>query len=208
MLYSDIMFAAMSKAKLLDDRIRRASWLAARARVNLDLFAFLMWETNLDKFEAALTERWSLFEVIRTANEHEFLARIVNLFARRKDTDNFPELMDEAERVGAISAAKCATIKAQIGAADSAYKVAKTIRHKVVSHQDDTLTKPDIYRQVKPTLPMFIELSDHSLAIASALCSARGLQPQAVSTVRTLQLEDMLAKLQREKQKSDNLGWP
>ncbi len=78
------------KGKPLDDRIRRASWLAARARVNLDLFAFLMWQTNLDRFEDVLTERSDLFEFICTANEHEFLARIVNLFTRRGDTDNSP----------------------------------------------------------------------------------------------------------------------
>lgn len=187
----------MSKAKPLDDRIRRASWLAARARVNLDLFAFLMWQSNLDKFEDALIERWNLFEFIRTANEHEFLARIVNLFARHKDTDNFPDLVDEAERVGAIDAATCATIKAQINCADNAFKVARCIRHKVVAHQDDTRTKPEIYKQVKPTLPMFIKLSDQSLAIAGTLCFARGFKPQAVFTAPTVQLEAMLAELQR-----------
>lgn len=185
----------MSKAKPLDDRIRRASWLAARARVNLDLFAFLMWQTNLDKFEDALAERWNLFEFIRTANEHEFLARIVNLFARRKDTDNFPELLDEAERIGAIGAVECATIKAQIDATKDAYDVAKTIRHKVVSHQDATHTKPEIYKEAGPTLPMFIRLSDQSLKIADSLCSARRLQSQAIFIEPVLQLEKMLAEL-------------
>lgn len=185
----------MSKAKPLDDRIGRASWLAARARVNLDLFAFLMWQTNLDKFETALSKRWNLFEFIRTANEHEFLARITNLFARRKDTDNFPELVEEAERMHAIDAATCATIKTQIDAANSAYEIAKIIRNKVVSHQDSAHNKPDIYKQAKPTLPIFIELSDQSLAIASALCSARGFPSQAVFTTPTVQLEEMLVEL-------------
>ncbi len=99
--------------------------------------------------------------------------------------------------MGAIDAATCATIRAHIDAADSAYKVAKTIRNKVVSHQDMTHSKPEIYKRVQPTLPMFIELSDQSLAIAGALCSARGLQPQAVFTAPTAQLEEMLAELQR-----------
>jgi hypothetical protein len=45
-------------------------------------------------------------------------------------------------------------------------------------------------------LPMFIELSDQSLAIAGALCSARGLQPQTVFKTPILQLEKMLAELQ------------
>ena len=193
----------MSKAKSLDDRIHRASWLAARARVNLDLFAFLMWQSNLDKFEDVLTERWSLFEVIRTANEHEFLTRIANLFTRRGDTDNFFSLVDEAKCVGAIGAATCATIKSQTDIARSTFEAAaKTIRDKVVSHQDDTYTKPEIYKQVKPTLPMFVELSDHSLAIANALCSARGLQPQAVFTVPTAQLEQLLVELQRSQFKA------
>jgi hypothetical protein len=190
----------MSKAKSLDDRLLRASWLAARARVNLDLFAFLMWQTNLDKFEDALADRWNLFEFLRTANEHEYLARIVNLFARRPDTDNFPMLVEEAEKTCAIDAATCAQIKAQIAATDNAYQVAKTIRHKVVSHQDSVRTKPEIYAQVKPTLPMLIELSDQSLAIARALCSARGLQPQAIFTAPCEQLEKMLAELQRGRQ--------
>ncbi len=57
----------------------------------------------------------------------------MNLFAPRADTDNFPELVKVAERVGAIGAAMSATIKAQIDAADSAYRVAETIRHKVVA---------------------------------------------------------------------------
>jgi hypothetical protein len=152
------------------------------------------------QFEDALIDRWNLFEFIRTANEHEFLARIVNLFARRKDTDNFPELVDEAEHMGAIGAATCATIKAQIDAADSGYKVAKSIRHKAVSHQDDTYTKPEVYKQAKPTLPMFIELSDQSLAIAGTLCSARGLQSQAVFETPTVQLEKMLTELLRSAQ--------
>ncbi len=195
------------KAKPLDDRIFRASWLAARARVNLDLFAFLMWQTNLDNFEDVLADRWNFFEFIRTANEHEFLARIVNLFAHRSDTDNFPKLIDEVERVGATSATVCAAIKVQISNAESAYRIVKTIRHKVVSHQDDTLTKPEIYEQVRPTLPMFIELSDQSLAIAGALCSARGLQPQAVFTTPVAQLEDLLAELQRKRRTPDDLNW-
>ncbi len=186
----------MNKAKPLDDRIRRASWLAARARVNLDLFAFLMWQANLDKFEDVLAKRWNLFEFIRTANEHEFLARIVNLFARRKDTDNFPELVDEAERAGAIGAVACATIKAQIDTAQDAYNVAKTIRHKVVSHQDATYAKSEIYKQVQPTLPMFIKLSNRSLEIADALCSARGLQSQEIFIEPAIQLEKMLVELQ------------
>ncbi len=50
------------------------------ARVDLDLFAFLTHQTNLDRFEDAVGERWTLFEFIRTAHEHAFLARIVNLF--------------------------------------------------------------------------------------------------------------------------------
>jgi hypothetical protein len=191
------MTAPMSKAKPLDDRIRRASVLAARARVNLDLFAFLMWQTNLDRFENVLVERWNFFEFVRTANEHQYLARVVNLFTRRSDTDNFPELVNVAERTGAIDAATCSTIRTQIDAADSAYQVAKTIRHKVVSHQDHALTKPEIYRQVKPTLPLFIELGDQSVAIAGALCSARRLQPQAAFTAPTAQLEEMLTTLQR-----------
>ena len=198
------LFVPVSKTKPLDDRIRRASWLAARARVDLDLFAFLMCQTNLDKFEDALAKRWNLFEVIRTAHEHEFVARVVNLYARRKDTDNFPELVDEAERIGAISTAACASIKAQIAAADNTYKVVKTIRHKVVSHQDDTYTKPEIYNQMKPTLPMFIDLSNRSLAIAGALCSARGFQPQAVFTTPTVQLEVMLAELQQNARTADS----
>lgn len=188
--------APMSRVKPFDDRVRRASWLAARARVSLDLFAFLMWQTNLDEFEDVLSARCDLFEFIRIANEHDFLARVVNLSTHRPGTDNFPALVDEAERVGAIAAGTCATIRAQIAAANDAYQVAKTIRHKVVSHQDDTYTKPEIYKRVKPTLPMFIELSDRSLAIAGALCSARGLQPQAVSTVPGAPLEGMLAELQ------------
>jgi hypothetical protein len=190
----------MTKAKSFDDRVRRASWLATRTRVNLDLFAFLMWQTNLDRFEDVLAERWSLFEIMRTANEHEFLLRVVNLFARRKDTDNFPELVKEAEDVGAIDVVTCAAIKSQINAAESAYKVVRTIRHKVVSHQDNIYTKPEIYKQAKPTLPMLIELSDQSLAIADALCSARGLQPQVVSKAPAVQLENMLAELQRNVQ--------
>ncbi len=109
--------------------------------------------------------------------------------------------MAEAERLGAIDAATCATIKAQIDAADNAYNVARTIRHKVVSHQDDTYTKPDLYNQLRPTLPMFIGLSDQSLAIAAALCSARGLQTQAIVAVHTVQLESMLAELQRNARK-------
>jgi len=156
-----------------------------------------MWQTNLDKFEDALADRWNLFEFIRSANEHEYLARIVNLFARRSDTDNFPMLVEQAETTGAIDAATCARIKAQIVAADSAFQVARTIRHKVVSHQDSNHTKPEIYAQVKPNLPMLIELSDQSLAIAGALCSARGLPPQAVFTAPREQLEKMLAELQR-----------
>jgi len=186
----------MAKAKPLDDRIQRASWLAARARVNLDLFAFLMWQTNLDKFEDALSGRWNLFEFIRTANEHEYLARIVNLFARRSDTDNFPTLVDEAEAAGMIDAQTGARIRTQIAAADPAYQVARKIRHKVVSHQDDTYSKPEIYAQVRPTLPMFIELSDQSLAIAGALCATRGLQAQVVFSAPVEQLEKMLDRLQ------------
>lgn len=187
----------MSKAKPLDDRIHRASVLAARARVNLDLFAFLTWQTNLDRFENVLIERWNFFEFVRTSNEHEYIARVVNLFTSRSDTDNFPELVNVAERKGAIDVVTCSTIRAQIDAAGGSYHVAKTIRHKVVSHQDHALTKPEIYRQVEPTLPLFIELSDQSLAVASALCSARGLQPQAVFTAPTAQLEEMLTTLQR-----------
>ncbi len=155
-----------------------------------------MWQANLDKFEDALVERWNLFEFIRTANEHEFLARIVNLFARRKDTDNFPELVDEAERMGAIGTVEYATIKAQIDATEGAYNIAKKIRHKVVSHQDATHTKPEIYKQVGPTLPMFIKLSDQSLEIADALCSARGLQSQDIFIEPVVQLEKMLTELQ------------
>lgn len=64
--------ALMGKAKPLNDRIHRASWLAARARVDLDLFAFLTHQTNLDRFEDVLGERWTLFEFIRTAHEHAF----------------------------------------------------------------------------------------------------------------------------------------
>ena len=103
----------------------------------------------------------------------------------------------EATRAGAIDATTCATIKAQIEASDDAYKVARVIRNKAVSHQDDTHTKPEIYKQARPTLPMFIKLSDQSLAIAAALCSARGLQPQDVFTCPTAQLEAMLTELQR-----------
>ena len=187
----------MTKIKSLDERIRRSALLAVRARVNLDLFAFLMWQSNLDRFEDALAERWNLFEFIRSANEHEFLARTVNLFAPRKDTDNFPMLVKEAEATGAIDAAKCAAISAQIAKAEPALKVATRIRHKVVSHQDDTYTKPEIYNQVKPTLPMFIDLSDQSLKIASALCCARGFQAQAIFTAPIEQLEKMLAELQQ-----------
>ncbi|MBA3896008.1 MAG: hypothetical protein H0X36_02475 [Sphingomonadaceae bacterium] len=172
--------------------------------MNLDLFAFLMWQANLDKFEVALAERRNLFEFIRTASEHEFLARIVNLFARRTDTDNFAMLVSEALSAGAIDEATYAATMSQITAADGAYRVAKTIRHKLVSHQDDTRIKSEIYRQLKPTLPMFIELSDQSLAIASALCSARGLQAQAVFTAPAEQLEEMLAELQRDAQTADS----
>jgi hypothetical protein len=195
------------KAKSLDARILRASWLAARARVNLDIFAFLMWQTNLEKFEDVLLDRWDFFQFVRTANEHEFLGRIVNLFARRGDTDNFPELIDEAERESAISAPMCATIKAQIKATNEAYEIVKVIRHKVVSHQDSTLTKPEIYSQVKPTLPMFIELSDRSIMISSAMCSARGLQPQTIFTVPVAQLEGLLVELQRKRQEPDGVSW-
>ena len=116
--------------------------------------------------------------------------------------------MAEMERVGAMRATVCANIKAQIRTANSAYKVVKTLRHKVVSHQDDTLTKPEIYKQVKPTLPMFIELSDHLLAIAGALCSVRGLQPQAVFTAPVAQLENLLAELQRRRRTPDDLNRP
>lgn len=201
------MSAPMSKAKPLDDRIHRVSWLAARARVNLDLFVFLKCQTNLDKFGDVLDERSSLFDFIRTANEHEFVARIVNLFHPQDDTDNFPKLVGEAERVGKIGPAMCSSIRAQIGAAASALKVVKTIRNKVVSHQDDTRSKPDIYKLVQPTLRMFIELSDQSLAIAGALCSAIGLQQQAVFTCPVVQLEKMLAELQRSARTADSWEW-
>lgn len=53
-------------------------------------------------------------------------------------------------------------------------------------------TKPEIYAQVGPTLSMYIGLSDQSLAIAGALCSALGLQPQAVPTRPVVQLEKIV----------------
>jgi hypothetical protein len=80
------------------------------ARANLDLFAFLIHQTNLDKFADVLADRWNFVEFTRTAHEHQFLARIANLFTLRSDTDTFPWLMDEAERSGSIDAAACATI--------------------------------------------------------------------------------------------------
>ena len=123
----------------LRDRIHRASLLAARARVDLDLFAVLTPPDDVDVLE----EQWSLFGFIRTAHEHAFLARIVNLLTQRSDTDNFPKLVKEAERVGAIDAATSAAVKAQIKAANSAYERVEIIRHKVVAHQDDTQTKGD-----------------------------------------------------------------
>jgi hypothetical protein len=46
-------------------------------------------------------------------------------------------------------------------------------------------------------LQIFIELSDQSLAIAGALCAARGLQPQAIFTAPTEQFEKLLISLQR-----------
>lgn len=187
----------MTKTKPFDERIRRASCLAVRARVNLDLFAFLKWQKNLDKYEDVLLPRWNLFDFIRTANEHEFVARIVNLFTKRPDTDNFPSLANEAEHFALIDPVTCAAIKVQIAETDDTFGRVKTIRHKVVSHQDDTQTKPQIYKRVKPTLPMFIELSDQSLSIANALCAARGVTSQAVFSAPIDQLEEMLTELQK-----------
>lgn len=61
---------------------------------------------------------------------------------------------------------------------------------------------------MKPTLPMFIKLSDQSLAIAGALCSARGLQPQAIFMAPSAQLEEMLAELQRTARTAGSREWP
>ena len=194
----------MSSAKPLDERILRASLLSVRARAYLNLFAFLMWQDNLDKFEDVLAERWDLFLFIRTAAEHEYLARIMNLFTPRSDTDNFPELVSKAEREAAISTGTCASIRARIASVQSTVGVVKTIRHKVVSHQDTTYTKPEMYKLVKPTLPMFLDLSDQSLAIAGALCSARGLVPEAVPNTPVEQLEKMLSELQHHARPADD----
>ena len=198
----------MSNPKSLDDRILRASVLAARARVYLDLFASLMWQDNLNKFEDVLEVRWDLFLFFRTAVEHEYLARIVNLFTPRSDTDNFPELVGKAEREGAVSAVTCANIRAQIAFVKSTVGIVKTIRHKVVSHQDSRYAKPEIYKAVKPTLPMYLDLSDQSLAIAGALCLARGLIPEAVPQTPAKQLERMLSELQRQARTGNDLDVP
>ncbi|MFZ4410641.1 MAG: hypothetical protein ACOYOH_25075, partial [Paracraurococcus sp.] len=152
---------------------------------------------NLERFEDALIGRWNLFEFIRSANEHEFIARIVNLFARRSDTANFPELIAEAERLDAIDQKICSDLKERVAAVDGVFKKLRMIRHKVVSHQDATLTKPQVYDLVRPNLPMLMEFSDRSIEIASALCAARGLQAQANFAAPVTQLEEMLAELQR-----------
>ncbi len=55
---------------------------------------------------------------------------------------------------------------------------------------------------------MFIKLSDQSLAIAGALCSARGLQPQAIFMAPSAQLEEMLAELQRTARTAGSREWP
>ena len=187
----------MSEFRRFDDRVRRASWLTARARVNLDLFAFLMWQANLDRFEDVLAVRWNFFEFVRTANEHEFVARIVNLFALRGDTDNFPALLKQGKRLGAIDASQCAAIEAQIDATKISYKNILVIRNKTVGHQDSTYRKPEIYKQVQLTLPMFIELSDQSIEIASSFCLVRGVQSQVTFTEPVRQLEEMLTDLRR-----------
>lgn len=195
-----------SKVKSFDERVRRASDLAVRARMNLDLFAFLIQKFSFDKFGAVLDERFHLFDFIGTASEHAFLSRVVNLFTRRSDTDNLPDLVDEAERVNALDTITSAAVRDRIGAADEAYKRAKLIRNKIVSHQDDSRTKPEIYKQAKPTLSMYFGLSDQSLAIVDILCSARGLRRRPVFSAPVMQLEAMLVELQRRRA-DDRWGW-
>lgn len=193
-----------SEARPLDQRILRASGWAVRARVNLDLFAFLMLEENREKYGDGLDARYELFEFLIAANEHQFLARVANLFVDGPDTDNFHDLVRCAERTNAIGAARCDAIRKQIAEAADLYGMVKAIRDKVVAHQDSLETKTDIYERLKPTLNSFIDLCGRSMRVAALLCSERELRPFPALTRPVKQLEEMLAQLQRAMRANDD----
>jgi hypothetical protein len=71
----------------------------------------------------------------------------------------------------------------------------KKIRNKVVAHQDDRLSQPQVYAAAKLNLPALTEISNASLEIANFLCTACDLPTQQFLTGHIDRLRAMLEAL-------------
>lgn len=187
-----------TKTKSLDNRLSRALELVVRARVPLDLFSFLAMQSNLDAYEDVLIPYWDYFRFDRTAQETAFHVRINNLFTRRPDTDNLPELFKELADKGALSLQGVNSIQAALDGVDIIRKGVKHVRDKAIAHQDDTLTSREVYAEAQLTLPRLVDLSNAAFEIANALCTARGLPTRSFLPDPTERLVALLEALRRK----------
>jgi hypothetical protein len=183
------------KTKGLNDRVSRAAELAVRARIHLDYFVFLKSQENLDEFRDVIGLYPDFFRFDRLAQEWAFYARISNLLTSKRDTDNLPNLLDEVDQGHATKPEPLVRARAILMRIDPVTKAVKKIRNKVVAHQDDTLSQPQVYAAAQLNLPALTELSDASLEVANCLCTVRGLPTQHFVTGQIDRLRAMLEAL-------------
>jgi hypothetical protein len=192
------------KKKELNVRIFRSAQSAVRARIHLDCFIFLTSQENLNKFEDVLDPYWDFFRFDRLAHEWAFYIRISNLLKLRGDTDNLPGLLNEMDQDQAIRLELLAHARSVLTDIDPVMKAVGKIRNKVVAHQDDTLSQPQVYAKAQLTLPGLTKLSDASLEVANCLCVARDLPTQQFLTGPIDRLRTMLEALLQ----SSPMCWP
>jgi hypothetical protein len=140
------------------------------------------------------------------AHEWAFYIRISNLLIPSDDTDNLPDLLNELERDQKIDPELLAKARSVLSKADPIGEAVRTIRNKVVAHQDDTLSQPEVYAKANAEakkvnveaqlgLPSLTKLSDTVLDVVNCLCTARNLSPRQFYTAPLEQLVTMLKAL-------------
>lgn len=186
------MNAADSKNSI-DRRVRRIEELSFRARIFLNLWVGLHLDTALAPYDRSLDEFDDFWRFSRTAYQSTFLIRITNLFHRHKQTENFPSLIWDARKLGAISRTVADACSVSLESLNDPAKRVKLIRDRAMAHQHRVLAQNEVFSEAQISLNLMTELSDGAIDLAGMLVDGCGLQPHVFQTDPSDSLRKLLS---------------
>lgn len=182
----------MSECLTLDERLKLAGQLVARARIFFDVWWFYEGDQTRPGILDAMNEYPEFFRYDGHAHFVAFVVHLAGLLETRSDTVNFDALIREAAETGALEDTLTSKAEAALAPLKPLRRAVMILRSNLFAHRSSSMTYAEAFKTAAVTPNELRTGTESLLSVVNLLLRSRGLPEQSFNEASQRHLREML----------------